>query len=77
MTNLNNSFSNDAILNEFGGSYRNNLVNVLDNTQDDSINEISNLVYSPYMEIESIISHLRENIHNFTVFSLVYKKINI
>ena len=57
-------------MNEYGGSYRNNLVNVLDNTQDDSINEISNIVYSPYMEFESIISHLRENIHNFTVFSL-------
>ena len=61
------------VLNPYGGTQVNNLINIL-RSNDDS--DIATLKCSPYMDLNTVKSHLQNNRNNFTVFTLNVKSLN-
>ena len=59
----------DEVLKEFGGSFSNNLSNVLKN-HEDSEDEIQTFDHSPYLDMEHLRIKFAEKNDNFTILSL-------
>ena len=61
------------VLNPYGGTQGNNLINILRSNDD---NDIATLKFSPYMDLNTVKSHLQNNRNNFTVFTLNVQSLN-
>ena len=61
------------VLNPYGGIQVNNLINILRSNDD---NDIATLKFSPYMDLNTVKSHLQNNRNNFTVFTLNVQSLN-
>ena len=61
------------VLNPYGGTQVNNLINILRSNDD---NDIATLTFSPYMDLNTVKSYLQNNRNNFTVFTLNVQSLN-
>ena len=61
------------VLNPYGGTQGNNLINILRSNDD---NDIATLKFSPYMDLNTVKSYLQNNRNNFTVFTLNVQSLN-
>ena len=61
------------VLNPYGGTQVNNLINILRSNDD---NDIATLKFSPYMDLNTVKSYLQNNRNNFTVFTLNVQSLN-
>ena len=59
--------THDELLREFGGRDKNDLNEILTNSQHDSENPISLRSFSPYMYYDDLNNYLRNNINGFSV----------
>ena len=62
---------NASVLQSFGETSGNNLLDILVNkTEDDEMNEITTITPSPYIDAENIIEILKSKRDQFTLFNL-------